>query len=102
MFDEECRLHAGEQYKAAGVKLQLNVTPTKIEKQSDGKMTVTVEPKDGDKYTIADADVVLLATGRSPNTKDLGLEEVRAVPWQGAASFPCPHALLTPMSELMK
>ncbi|KAK9809327.1 hypothetical protein WJX73_004966 [Symbiochloris irregularis] len=75
MFDEECRIHAGEQYKAAGVKLQLDVTPTKIEKQSNGKLTVTVEPKEGADYTIADADVVLLATGRQPNTKHLGLEE---------------------------
>ena len=75
-FDEECRHHAGEQYKAAGVKLQLNVTPTKFEKQDNGKITVTVEPKEGKPYLLHDIDVVLLATGRSPNTKNIGLEEV--------------------------
>ena len=76
VFDEECRKHVGEQYKAAGVKLQLNTSPTKIEKQADGKLTVTAEPKEGDSYQIDNVDVVLLATGRKPNTKNIGLEEV--------------------------
>lgn len=93
-FDEECRIHAGEAYKQAGVKLQLNVSPTKFEKGSDGKITVTVEPKEGEAYQIGGVDVVLLATGRQPHTNDLGLEEVGPPPaaavklgcaWAGAS-----------------
>lgn len=75
-FDEECRLHAGEQYKHEGVKLQLNVSPTKFEKQDNGKLTVRCEPKEGEPYHIHDVDQVLLATGRKPRTQGLGLEEV--------------------------
>ena len=75
-FDEECRLHAGELYKQAGVKLQLNASPKKIEKHGNGKLSVTVEPKEGEPYQIDDVDHVLLATGRKPNTKNIGLEDV--------------------------
>ena len=77
-FDAEARDFVAGQYRNAGVKLALETTPTKIEKGGDGKLTVTCEPKDGEAYTIGDLDLVMMATGRAPATKNIGLEEVRA------------------------
>ena len=52
--------------------------PKKLEKDSNGKLTLTTETKDGKEETLADVDQVLFATGRKPNTKDLGLESARS------------------------
>ena len=79
-FDMEARNFVGQQYKQAGINMALNTTPTKIEKGSDGKLTVTAEPKDGEPYTVSGFDIVMMATGRAPTTKGLGLEDVRPVP----------------------
>lgn len=79
-FDHEARDFVGEQYKNAGINVALQTTPTKIEKGGDGKMTVTCEPKDGEPYTISGLDIVMMATGRAPATKNIGLEEVRPCP----------------------
>ena len=78
-FDNDARDFVAGQYTNAGIKLQLNTTPTKIEKGGDGKLTVTCEPKDGDSYKIDGLDLVMMATGRAPATKNIGLEEVRLV-----------------------
>ena len=75
-FDLEARDFVGEQYQHAGIKLALNTTPTKIEKGSDGKLTVTCESKEGEPYKLDGLDLVMMATGRAPATKELGLEEV--------------------------
>ena len=75
----------GQQYKQAGINMALNTSPTKIEKGSDGKLTVTAEPKDGEPYTVGGFDIVMMATGRAPSTKNIGLEDVRP----GAGAFPC-------------
>ena len=74
----------GNQYKQAGINMALQTSPTKIEKGSDGKLTVTAEPKDGEPYTVGGFDIVMMATGRAPSTKGIGLEDVRpgfGAPW---------------------
>lgn len=68
-FDEDMRCHVRDALVHAGVDLKFVTLPTKIEKTSDGlRVTLT---DDGS----VDADYVMLATGRHPHTKGLGLEK---------------------------
>ena len=50
-------------------RLSVWLLPTAIEKKPDAALRVTLS--DG---SVLDADQALIATGRNPNTKDLGLE----------------------------
>lgn len=69
-FDEDVRNHLAEQIKVRGVDLRFGTNVTAIEKHADGvRATLT----DG---STLDADLILFATGRHPNSADLGLEDV--------------------------
>jgi dihydrolipoamide dehydrogenase len=57
------------------VKFELGHKVTGIEKLRDG-LQVSIEPAKGGGARTLDADVVLVAIGRRPFTKDLGLESV--------------------------
>ncbi|MDP4333331.1 NAD(P)/FAD-dependent oxidoreductase [Curtobacterium sp. A7_M15] len=61
--------------EAAGVRVMLGASPAQVRRDLGGTVHVTLE--DGE--TI-DADEVLIATGRKPNTGDLGLETVGLAP----------------------
>lgn len=74
-FDLECRKFIKKIYEEMGVTIHMFTSPTKLEKDSNGKITLTTETKDGKEETLADVDQVLFATGRKPNTKDIGLEK---------------------------
>ena len=54
-----------------GVDVRTDVTPTKVTRDPTGLITATLN--DGSKVTASE---VLAATGRSPHTRDLGLETV--------------------------
>lgn len=54
-----------------GVDVRIGATPTHVERAADGTVTVTLD--DGADLT---ADELLVATGRRPNTDDLGLEDL--------------------------
>ena len=69
-FDDEIRHFAAAEMVKAGVDLRLNAGVVDIRKTADG---LRVECEDGN--TVL-ADAVLYATGRVPNTRDLGLERV--------------------------
>jgi glutathione reductase (NADPH) len=69
-FDDEIRHFAAAEMVKAGVDLRLNAGVVDIRKTADG---LRVECEDGN--TVM-ADAVLYATGRVPNTQDLGLERV--------------------------
>jgi len=73
-FDNECRKFMAKTFEAMGVTIHLHTSPTKIEKDSAGKLTLSSETKDGQKDSLAEVDQVLFATGRKPNTQDIGLE----------------------------
>ena len=75
-FDEEGRKFIQDIYEQVGITLHLGESPVKMEKNSSGKITVHSETKDKKEQTLPDVDVVLFATGRKPNTKELGLEDV--------------------------
>ncbi|KAL3151737.1 hypothetical protein ABBQ38_012716 [Trebouxia sp. C0009 RCD-2024] len=75
-FDEECRHFISEQYQVSGLNIHSESTPTCIEKQSNGSFTLHVKKKSGGEETIEGLDTVLMATGRSPNTQNMNLEEI--------------------------
>ena len=80
-FDEDVREALGEAYVQRGIDLQLKKTLHRLDRTADG---IAATLSDGSVMTV---DQVLVATGRRPNTKGLGLEkagitvdEVGAIP----------------------
>ncbi len=69
-FDEDMREGLRRELERAGVRLRFGCLPTRIDKR-DGRLHVAL--RDGD---AVEADQVLVATGRKPNTRGLGLESV--------------------------
>ncbi len=67
-FDEDMREGLRDELIRAGVTLRFECLPTRIEKRGDG---LHVQLSDGESV---DVDQVLIAIGRAPNTKGLGLE----------------------------
>jgi glutathione reductase (NADPH) len=67
-FDDDLRSHLHIETERLGVKLSMNATLTRLER-SGGGLRATLAS--GEAH---DADVVLFATGRHPNTRGLGLE----------------------------
>ena len=63
--------YVADALRASGVTLHLNSDAAEV--QRDGSGTVHLTLADGQ---VVEADEVLVATGRRPNTKDLGLEHV--------------------------
>ncbi len=71
-FDEEVRDFATQQYDLHGLHLHPNCSPTKITKRNDGLCDLEMDGHDG----ALTVETVMFATGRVPNTRGLGLEEV--------------------------
>jgi glutathione reductase (NADPH) len=69
-FDAELGTRIAEEMAAKGVKLHFGGEPLAIVKHQDGRLEVAYS--DG---PIQQTDLVLFATGRKPNTANLGLEE---------------------------
>jgi glutathione reductase (NADPH) len=67
-FDQECRDFLAGEMQKKGIDIRLHADVAKLEKAKGG---ITVTLKDGATF---EADTVLYATGREPNTADLGLE----------------------------
>jgi glutathione reductase (NADPH) len=97
-FDDDMRNGMRDAMASAGVVFRFGRLPTSIEKQSDGALRVTLSDD-----TIIEADQALIATGRVPNTRGLGLEAagVALSPAHGAvkvdenltSSVPSIHAI---------
>ncbi|MBP0464400.1 glutathione-disulfide reductase [Roseomonas sp. PWR1] len=68
-FDEDVRAAAAEALAANGIRLNPDVTPTRIAKVGEGLM---VSLSNG---FMREADAVFFCTGRGPNTAGLGLEK---------------------------
>lgn len=71
-FDNDIREHLSQEIIKKGVKLELNNNVESICLEDDNRKRVTFT--DGSEAVV---DCVLFATGRSPNTFDLGLENVQ-------------------------
>lgn len=70
-FDEDVRKVVAEELVKKDIKLHFNTNVEKIEKQADGSFLVTF--KEGEPMEV---DLVMYATGRTPNVTDIGLENV--------------------------
>ncbi|MEZ4333858.1 MAG: glutathione-disulfide reductase [Myxococcota bacterium] len=69
-FDDDVRRHLAEQMQGRGIDLRFETTVTALAKARSG-LRATLS--DG---TQLEADLVLFAIGRHPNSADLGLEDV--------------------------
>jgi dihydrolipoamide dehydrogenase len=74
-MDGEVRKDAARIFKKQGFGLMTGTKVTGVQHQGDG-VVVTVEPAQGGEAKVIEADVVLVAIGRRPNTDGLGLEAV--------------------------
>ncbi|KAK6141591.1 hypothetical protein DH2020_024659 [Rehmannia glutinosa] len=70
-FDEEVRDFVGEQMSLRGIEFHTEEMPQAIIKSSDGSLSLKTN-----KGTVDGFSHVMFATGRKPNTKNLGLEAV--------------------------
>jgi glutathione reductase (NADPH) len=71
-FDEECRTAVHEALKDSGIRLRTKTQINRIE-ATNGKAPFTVFTQLGGMF---ETDVVMYATGRTPNTSGIGLEKV--------------------------
>lgn len=69
-FDDDVRAHVEAQLRARGVVVKLQTQVSAIAREAGG-LSLTLE---GSSAGHEDTDLVLFATGRRPNTTDLGLE----------------------------
>lgn len=60
------------EYDRRGIKINTGCSPKGIKKNDDGTLEMTYSSPDGE--TTGTFDQILMATGRSPNTANLGLE----------------------------
>ncbi|XP_042383610.1 glutathione reductase, chloroplastic-like [Zingiber officinale] len=70
-FDEEIRDFVLEQMSLRGIEFHVEETPQSILKSTDGKLSLRTN-----KGTVDGFSHIMFATGRRPNTKNLGLEDV--------------------------
>jgi len=70
-FDDDVRSHLLELLAARGIHVHAGENPLAIEEAADGKLLFKT-----DKGTELVVDNVMFATGRVPNSKEMGLEEV--------------------------
>ena len=72
-MDGEVRKEAAKIFKKQGFELRTSTKVTKADRSGEG-VTLTVEPAKGGAAETIEADVVLVAIGRRPNTEGLNLE----------------------------
>ncbi|CAA7046125.1 unnamed protein product [Microthlaspi erraticum] len=70
-FDEDVRDFVGEQMSLRGIEFHTEESPEAIIKSGDGSLSLKTT-----KGTVEGFSHVMFATGRKPNTKNLGLEDV--------------------------
>jgi dihydrolipoamide dehydrogenase len=73
-MDGDVRKEANKIFKKQGVEFKLSTKVTGAE-VSNGKAVLTLEPAAGGDASTLEADVVLVAIGRKPNTDGLGLDK---------------------------
>uniref|UniRef100_A0A1J3EVF0 Glutathione reductase n=1 Tax=Noccaea caerulescens TaxID=107243 RepID=A0A1J3EVF0_NOCCA len=70
-FDEDVRDFVGEQMSLRGIEFHTEESPEAIIRAGDGSLSLKTS-----KGTVEGFSHVMFATGRKPNTKNLGLEDV--------------------------
>lgn len=56
----QVRKFAAEQFAATGLTMHANHTPVEVRKQENGKLTIVIQDKEGNKTEIKDNDQVRL------------------------------------------
>ncbi|XP_043692676.1 glutathione reductase, chloroplastic-like isoform X2 [Telopea speciosissima] len=79
-FDEEIRDFLAEQMSLKGIELHTEESPQAVIKAPDGSLSLKTN-----KGTVDGFSHVMFATGRKPNTKNLGLEAVGVKMAEGGA-----------------
>lgn len=74
-FDNECRTVVGENLQRRGVQTYSGCSPEKIEKLANGKYALYYRNMSGD-VDVIEAGTIMFATGRKPNSKGIGLENI--------------------------
>ena len=74
-MDGEVRKEAAKIFKKQGFDLKLSTKVTGVSVDG-GKATLTLEPAAGGEASTLEADTVLVAIGRRPNTEGLGLDKI--------------------------
>jgi len=74
-MDGEVRKEAAKIFKKQGFDLKLSTKVTGVAVDG-GKATLTLEPAAGGEATTLEANTVLVAIGRRPNTEGLGLDKI--------------------------
>ncbi|KAF5622478.1 glutathione reductase [Fusarium sp. NRRL 52700] len=74
-FDPMIQESVTKEYERLGVKLHKRSQASKVEKDSNGKLTVTYKDDQGNESVVSDVDNLIWAIGRTPETKGIGLEE---------------------------
>lgn len=75
-FDPIIQESVTNEYERLGVNLHKQSQATKVEKDANGKLSVTYKDGSGKETTLSDVDHLIWAVGRTPATKNIGLEEV--------------------------
>merc|ERR1711868_248237 len=76
-FDQQCANIIGNHLeKGAGAKIIRPAVPESIEKLESGKLLVKMKNNESGEVTTDEFDTVMLAIGREPCTKNIGLENV--------------------------
>ncbi|KAH7367171.1 glutathione-disulfide reductase [Plectosphaerella cucumerina] len=75
-FDPMVQDTVTAEYERLGVKLHKRTQLTRVEKTSDGKLTLTYADADGNESSEAGFDNLIWAVGRTPATRNIGLEEI--------------------------
>jgi len=79
-FDHDVRAHVALQLRARGIDVRLRTDVVGITRGATGLEATLVSRDGGAESTVLETDLVLFATGRRPNTDDLGLEALGIVP----------------------
>ncbi|RBR03574.1 hypothetical protein FVER53590_04856 [Fusarium verticillioides] len=74
-FDPMIQETVTKEYERLGVKLHKRSQASKVEKDSNGKLTITYKDDEGNESVVSDVDNLIWAIGRTPETKGIGLEE---------------------------
>jgi len=77
-FDNECRTLVAENLLKRGVQTHSGCTPERIERLLDGTYALHYRNMAGENETIV-AATIMFATGRKPNSKGIGLENVGVI-----------------------
>lgn len=75
-FDPMIQDSVTNEYERLGINLHKRSQASKVEKDANGKLTITYKDDDGNESVLTDVDHLIWAIGRTPETHGIGLESV--------------------------